>query len=74
MIKHVLVYRLDTITYIPLGEVTYAITDSGGTSFVDRVPEGAVEGIPSDDNKGKTPTAVRVIVEVVASIASNLGL
>ena len=68
------VYRLGTSTYIPLGEVTFVITDTGSTSFIDKVPEEARRGTPSDDNSGKTPTGVRAIIEVVARIADKLDL
>ena len=74
MIKNSFVYRLGTTTYVPLGETTFAITDTGSTSFIDKVPEGARPGTPSDDNGGKTPTGVRAIIEVVARIADKLRL
>ncbi len=66
-------HRLGTTTYIPVGGVVFAITDSGTWSIVEKIPEEAVASSASEDNKGKTPTGVRSIVGAVATVADAIA-
>lgn len=66
-------YRFGTTTYIPVGGVVFAITDSGSPSIVEKIPEMALASFPSEDNNGKTPTGVRTIVGAVATVADAIA-